>query len=247
MRYQGSKKKLSSVINDLVTSRIGNYETYVEPFCGGANSLSAIDFTNKVANDTNKYIIAFWNAVKNNEFTEQMWDFVKNLTKEQYYDVKRDYVNGTNFYCDSIKGYVAFSCSYGGGLWGGYANYNPNKNENHILEAYNGTVKQIKNFKYLENTKFYNLDYKEIMNHVSGKCLIYCDPPYGNTKDYKTNFDSEVFWEWCRTMAKQGHYVMVSEYNAPSDFSVIYQKELQDGMASTNKSKTEKIFVYNLA
>jgi hypothetical protein len=37
---------------------------------------------------------------------------------------------------------------------------------------------------------------------------------------------------------------MVSEYTAPSDFSVIYQKKMQDGMASENKCKTEKIFVY---
>lgn len=235
---------MSNVINELVINNIGNYETYVEPFCGGANSLYAIDFENKVANDANEYIIAFWNAVKNNEFTEQMWNFVKNLTKEQYYDVKKDYANGTSFYSDAIKGYVAFSCSYGGGLWGGYANYNPKKNENHILEAYNGVKKQIKEFKHLDNTIFYNFDYKEVMNYVSGKCLIYCDPPYSNTKDYKTNFNSEEFWEWCRQMSIEGHFVMVSEYTAPSDFSVIYQKTMQDGMASENKSKTEKIFVY---
>ena len=232
------------MINELVTKKIKGYDTYVEPFCGGANSLSAINFNNKVANDTNKYIIAFWNAVKNNEFTDEMWNFVKNLTREQYYDVKHDYVNGTNFYSDAIKGYVSFSCSYGGGLWCGYANYNPKKKENHILEAYNGVRKQINEFKYLENTIFYNFDYKEVMNHVSGKCLIYCDPPYKGTKDYKTNFDSEEFWEWCRSMSKEGHFVMVSEFTAPSDFDVIYQKKMLDGMASENKSKIEKIFVY---
>lgn len=236
---------MQGIINDLVMSHIDNYDTYVEPFCGGANSLCAINFKNKVANDVNKYVIAFWNAVKNNEITEEMWNFVKNLTKKQYYDVKKDYVNGTDFYCDAIKGYVAFSCSYGGGFWGGYANYNPNKNENHILEAYNSVRKQIKNFKYLENTNFYNLDYKQIMNYVKGKCIIYCDPPYSNTKDYKIDFNSEEFWEWCRNMSKKGHYVIVSEYNAPSDFIPIYQKEMQDGMASKNKNKIEKIFVYD--
>lgn len=235
---------MCNVINDLVIENIGNCKTYVEPFCGGANSLSAIDFENKIANDANKYIIAFWNSVKNNEFTEQMWGFVKSMTKEQYYDIKKDYMNGTNKYSDAIKGYVSFSCSYGGGLWGGYANYNPKKNENHILEAYNGVKKQIREFKHLETTSFYNFDYKEIMNHVDGKCFIYCDPPYSNTKDYKTNFNSEEFWEWCRAMSKDGHFVMVSEYTAPSDFSVIYQKKMQDGMASENKCKTEKIFVY---
>ena len=236
---------MCNVINKLVTDNIGNCKTYVEPFCGGANSLFAIDFRNKIANDTNKYIIAFWNSVKNNEFTEQMWDFVKNLTREQYHDIKKDYVNGTNRYSDAIKGYVSFACSYGGGLWGGYANYNPKKNENHILEAYNGVKKQIKEFKYLDTTMFYNFDYKEIMNHVSGKCFIYCDPPYRDTKDYKTCFDSDEFWQWCRAMSKDGHFVMVSEYTAPSDFRVIYSKKLQDGMASENKCKTEKIFVYD--
>ena len=52
---------------------------YVEPFCGGANSLSAIDFNKKLTSDSNKYVIAFWNDVKNNNFTQQMWNFV---TKE---------------------------------------------------------------------------------------------------------------------------------------------------------------------
>ena len=235
---------MSGVINDLVIKNINGYETYVEPFCGGANSLCAIDFRKKVANDTNKYVVAYWNAVKNGEFTEQMWEFVKNLTKEQYYDVKKDYKDGTNRYSDAVKGYVAFSCSYGGGLWGGYANYNPKKNENHILEAYNGAKKQIHNFKYLQETEFHNFDYKELMSHIDGKCFIYCDPPYTNTKDYKTGFNSDEFWDWCREMSRNGHFVMVSEYTAPSDFIPIYQKTMQDGMPSVNKGKIEKIFVH---
>lgn len=243
MRYQGSKKKMAKTINNIVSNFIGNCETYVEPFCGGANSLSEIDFKRKLTCDTNKYLIAFWNSVKNGKFTEDMWNFVKDLAKEQYYDVKENYENNTGKYCDAIIGYVGFACSYGGSWWNGYAHYNPNKKENHIMEAYSGTIKQIRQFKNIENTDFFCCDYKSIMDHVKGKAFIYCDPPYGNTKGYKTNFNNEEFWNWCRKTANDGHILMISEYNAPSDFIPIYQKKMQDGMASVNGEKNEKIFV----
>lgn len=234
---------MTKIINSLVAKGIEGCTTYIEPFCGGANSLSAIDFNKKLTCDTNQYVIAFWNDVKNGNFTEDMWTFVKYLAKEQYYDVKEDYKNKTGRYKDSIIGYVGCACSYGGSWWNGYANYNPNKNENHIYEAYSGTVKQINGFKQINNTDFICCDYKSIMDHVKGKAFIYCDPPYGNTKGYKINFDNEEFWNWCRKTANDGHILMISEYNAPSDFIPIYQKKMQDGMSSNNGEKNEKIFV----
>lgn len=234
---------MSNKIRELVELGISGCSTYIEPFCGGANSLSEIDFGNKLACDKNKYVIAFWNDVKNGKFNKEMWNFVMNLTKEQYYDVKYDYESNGGKYSDSIIGYVGCACSYGGSWWNGYANYNPNKHENHILEAYNGTIKQIANFKHLENTTFVSCDYKSIVNVISGKAFIYCDPPYGNTKGYKTDFSTEEFWEWCRQMVNNGHVLMVSEYNAPDDFTPIYQRKMQDGMASVNGEKNEKIFV----
>lgn len=46
--------------------------------------------------------------------------------------------------------------------------------------------------------------------------VVYCDPPYKDTKAYyNSKFDSEEFYNWCRT---REFPVFISEYAMPSDF-----------------------------
>ena len=80
-------------------------------------------------------------------------------------------------------------------------------------------------------------------------CVIYCDIPYQNTKQYSTSkgFNHDDFWQWCRDMTKFGHQVFISEYNAPSDFTCIWSKETTNSMNTTKTYKpTEKLFQYLL-
>lgn len=85
-------------------------------------------------------------------------------------------------------------------------------------------------------------------NWLDEKVVIYCDLP--STKKYETDFDNDAFWEWARKMSKEGHYVYVSEYEAPSDFKCIWQMKKKDGMGTTKTGgkqniKVEKLFVYD--
>ena len=78
------------------------------------------------------------------------------------------------------------------------------------------------------------------------RCIIYCDPPYEGTTSYKTGaFDHEKFWNWCRMMS-QYNTVFVSEYNAPSDFTCIWEGEIKTNFASkrgaATHNATEKLF-----
>ena len=75
----------------------------------------------------------------------------------------------------------------------------------------------------------------------------YCDPPYENTASYKAvdKFNHQEFWEWCRTKSKEGHTVFISEYNAPSDFECIWEKEISKTNPKQKVNKTEKLFKYN--
>ena len=62
---------------------------------------------------------------------------------------------------------------------------------------------------------------------TSENCLIYCDPPYISSKktwplNYK-GFDHAKFWQWVRKMSRK-NIVIVSEYEAPDDFKVIWEK-----------------------
>ena len=78
--------------------------------------------------------------------------------------------------------------------------------------------------------------------------MIYCDPPYQGTKQYAnaTQFDYEKFWQWCRDMSKN-NIVIISEQNAPDDFTCIWQQEVSRSIKATDKSKSvEKLFIYNI-
>jgi DNA adenine methylase len=62
---------------------------------------------------------------------------------------------------------------------------------------------------------------------------------------YGSSFDSDKFWEWCREKAREGHTLYISEYNAPDDFSCIWQKDINSSLSSVKSKKvTEKLFTY---
>jgi DNA adenine methylase len=147
-----------------------------------------------------------------------------------------------------LIGYVGNACSYGCSWFNGYAKYNPNKKENHILEAYNGTVKQLAKFKNFKESEFICSDYENF--DYPKNSVIYCDPPYQSTKKYASDFDHERFWDWVRKMSTEGHHVYVSEYTAPDDFKCVWSKERSDGMGTygfgeKQAKKVEKLFVYS--
>lgn len=237
MRYQGSKLKLKKILKSIIESNLSKDTTYVEPFMGGCNSLAYIDHNKKLGIDFNSYIVALWQSIKNGTF-----NIPKALSEDEYYEIKNDYLNKGKTYPDSMIGYVGMACSYGGGWWNGYARYNEKKKEDHILEAYNGTQKQIKEFKHLDSTDFIYGSYDTV--EIPAKSFIYCDPPYQDTKKYESDFDNFKFWEWCRKQVSEGHKVLVSEYNAPKDFVCIWEKTMQDGMGNNKNKKVERLFIH---
>ena len=60
-------------------------------------------------------------------------------------------------------------------------------------------------------------DYREMEFSAPG--IIYCDPPYKNTRQYHTvgTFDFEAFYSWCE---HQANPVFISEYTMPEDHFV---------------------------
>jgi len=84
------------------------------------------------------------------------------------------------------------------------------------------------------------------------KAMIYCDGPYKDTTGYKnagkkTDFDHDEFYEWIRLKVSENHIVLISEYQMPSDFVCIFEKEQTNNM-SKNSGKvskaTEKLFIH---
>ena len=248
MRYCGSKRRFMKELKPILEKHLEGDTLFVDAFGGGMNVISEIDWDNKWAVELNKYVYALWVHLQKHGAESGILEQYTSMTEQEYYSIKKHYLDDDKVYPDWLIGFTGTCASYGGAWFGGYARFNPKKNEDHIKEAFNGLKKQIDSFKHFEDTVFINCSYDELS--FPPKSVIYCDPPYESTKKYESDFNHTKFWEWVRKMSSLGHYVYVSEYNAPSDFKCIWQKTKKDGMGTTKKgvkqnTKIEKLFVYN--
>lgn len=122
---------------------------------------------------------------------------------------------------------------------GGYARQK--KGLNYALTAKKSLGRK---FKTLMNAKILNRDYRSV--EVQDNSVVYCDPPYEGTTRYKEGFDHDFFWKWCEKMVSLGHKVFVSEYNAPENWTSIWEKEVTTGLdVKTSKKDVEKLFILN--
>lgn len=240
MRYLGSKARIIKQLIPIITEHLNGENEFVDAFMGGANVISNIDYHNKVGIEYSIYSWAIWNEISmfGIDWIPQAFD------EEDYYDVKKSYKDKDGRYKQSMIGYVGNCLSYGSKWWGGFAKFNPKKNEDHVKEAYNGIKKQYENFKYLVTTKFMCASYDEY--DYKPNSVIYCDPPYQSTIGYESSFDHDKFWNWVREMSKKGHHVYVSEYSAPSDFKCVWRKAVKEQVGKNINQKVEKLFVYGV-
>jgi DNA adenine methylase len=138
------------------------------------------------------------------------------------------------------------------GRWfdGGYAQsgYEKTKNGERYRDYYQESKRNI--LEQTDGLQDVNLSLKDYREYIGTKnALIYCDPPYANTKQYanSTNFDYEEFWNVMRELSKD-NIVLISELNAPDDFKCIWEKSVSRTMKSTDNTMraTEKLFTYNI-
>jgi DNA adenine methylase len=262
LTYQGSKKRFINVLKPLIENNLDEGMTYIEPFGGGMNSFTPIQSTSKIAGDNNEYNIALWRDIKEKGLDAVLseWEEYVNVlancedrpsgpnyrtAKKLYKEMKEDCLSDGGKFPKSLLGFVAYSCSYGGGWWNGFVGYNPKKGENYIKNAIKGLKKQTKDFKNLTDAIFVHGEYDAI--DIPDNAFIYCDPPYSGTKQYAKSFNSEAFWDWCRYLLnnKENIKILISEYNAPEDFICIWASSTQDKMGTNNMSKREKLFIHN--
>ena len=243
MKYMGSKSKIAKDIIPIIQSFItDNTVGYLEPFVGGANVIDKIDCNIKVGCDKQKYLIALLQNL------DKLHTLPQIITKEHYSDVRDCYNTGNKNvkYEDWYIGAIGFLSSYNGRFFdGGYAGIVKTKigNErNYYAEAKKNLENQIKD---LDGIRFFNKEYNEINKNISG-WVIYCDPPYKNTKQYGSSkgFNHDDFWEWCRVMSKN-NIVIISEQEAPIDFKCIWEQDVNRTIDNKKSVKvTEKLFIY---
>jgi DNA adenine methylase len=235
MKYMGSKRKIADNILPIILKN-RNDRLYIEPFCGGCNSLCKVS-GKRLAADINPYLIAMWQGIQKGNL------YPKIIEKEFYSDVRNSYNKKDGRYTNDIIGWVGFMASFNGRFFdGGYSGHNVN-GRNYIEEQIRNTLSQQE---LLKDVMFICSSYNNLS--IPNNSIVYCDPPYKNTKQYgiSKNFNYDEFWDWVRKIAQNGNDVFVSEYNAPDDFKCVWQKEVTNSLNPLlTKKPVEKLFVYD--
>lgn len=211
-------------------------QSFVDAFCGGCAVIQRVPREyRRIANDNNRYLIAMMERL-----TTTDWEPPHIIEKPFYNKVRASYYANDGQYDDALIGWVGWMASRNGRFFdGGYSGLGRDGRD-YIDENIRNITRQLDD---LRGVGWYCGDYSEIP--IPPASLIYCDPPYKDTSGYTTgrNFDYPRFYDWCRRMSSEGYIVFVSEYQMPSDFVCIWEKNIKNTLNMTNTYMvTEKLW-----
>lgn len=230
MKYMGSKSRIKKYVVPFLQKLIeeNGIDTYIEPFVGGANVIDDIQCQNRIGGDLHDKLIALLN------YAQGGGELPLEVSKELYDDVRSN--KDTGKYEDWYVGAIGFLASYNGRYFdGGYAKTIVSKTgvtRNYYDEAKRNLEQQSPK---LQDINFINCDYKSFSDVQD--CLIYCDIPYKDTKQFSVskNFNHDEFWDWVRDMS-ENNIVVVSELQAPDDFECVWEQPV---LRTQNHKKRE--------
>ena len=228
MKYMGSKNRIAKHILPIMLKHRKSDMTWVEPFVGGGNMIDKVEGS-RMGADINPYLIDGLIAIR--DYLSYLPKNSEEFTEDDYKSLKQS----DNYI---YKGYAGFAFSYGGKWLGGWCRDGKGIRD-YVREAYKNALNQSDK---LKGVRLVEANYQDL--NIPDNSLIYCDPPYYGTTKYKTSFDHEVFWGWCRKKSKEGHVVFISEYAAPDDFKCLWKKKIVSSLTKQTGSKTgiEKLF-----
>jgi DNA adenine methylase len=249
MVYMGSKAKYAKYIVPKLQQIIdeNGLQFYWEPFVGGANIIDKIKCDSKLGTDKNIPLIALHRQAQDDPSiipahgNREWWDEAKEIYRRTNGQVNIDDENMPAWKIGAIAFFASFS---NGGFARGYAKNSPTRD--YYNEAYRNFMAQIREPEY-KNIHFEVANYDDVfLTATSG--LIYCDPPYQNTKPYgykfETDFDYEKYWNWVRQMSKY-NFVVVSEQVLSDDAELLWEADVKRTAGKDNNFKaTEKLGIF---
>jgi DNA adenine methylase len=230
MAYVGGKSKSSQHILEILNNPIFDGMDYIEPFCGYCHILRRIENKKSYTiSDNNEYLITLLKHVQKSKEHPT-------ISKTEY-DKLRENPSSNKLHA----AYAGFTYSYNGKWFGGYTVTHGDRNYPRERKHYYDTLHDNPSFK---DAKISWKDYDSVLKGVRGK-LIYCDPPYEDTTEYHSSFDSPKFWEAVRKASKN-NIVFVSEYQAPEDFVCVSQLTKRNSLAGrgATRKRVEKLFIH---
>jgi DNA adenine methylase len=216
----GGKMRLGKELARIIQSF--NPVSYHEPFCGMFSVGKHVVCAKRTAGDAHPDLILMLKAV------QAGWEPPSGITEEQYAAIR----NESPSY---MRGFIGFGSSFYGKFFGGFA-----RDAKHT--DYSDLAKRnlLKLAPLIQGVTFVNQLYNEYTGDAD---VIYCDPPYAGTTDYSNGvFDSARFWDWVRTLRPT---VLISEYQAPNDFEIVWEKPVTTSMhdkAGKGIQRIERLF-----
>ena len=243
--YLGGKVRTARRIVGAITEhafRHGTPTRWVEPFMGGGSVMVESSrlgvFESVHASDIDPLVVAYWSAIRDG------WVPATSATYEEYVAVR----SSPEAYPAEHVAHVAYSSSFGGKRWGGYARAMKADGvtpRNYCDEA---SRRDSAAAQWIGNTLITRADYAAVLSGVGPGDLVYCDPPYEGTTGYKTGaFDHVPFWSAVQAAADRGALVYVSEYACPEHVSVdvvwsnVQSKSVHGG-SGTRPRATDNVF-----
>lgn len=229
MQYIGSKRRLVKYLKPIIESYLKPGMKYLEPFVGGANMITEIDWDKKIGVDINAPLINLLIHFRDND------PKFFNVSKEQYYYFKEKYKNGAD---DWIIGYVGFFAGYLSIFYGSYDN-----RESYTKASFNSLYNQSKKDGF-KKIKFINASF-ELLKITNS--LIYLDPPYRNTTKYSYTdpMDYDLLWKKCWEWSNDNNIILLSELEAPDFFDCLFKKDFIYSLSGNTVTKVEKLFIFN--
>ena len=267
--YQGSKKKISKKLVEIIKQNFGTDKPIYDIF-GGGGAITAECILNGLEvhyNDLDKDITNAFERV-----ISQDRDWIKSLivSRTEFFEIK-DKENKTtdDFLKLLVNSFGNDKRSYLYSKEISDLKYNLAKEiiENHNVfsgykqtETYKGSIEkykrlqqlqrlqqleQLQRLQQLDKVKATNKSYHDF-SEVSG-AILYLDPPYEGTsqESYINSFDSQEFYNWAFEMSKS-NIVIISSYSISDErFEVVYSfdKARSTIQGGKRNDKCEKLFM----
>jgi DNA adenine methylase len=234
MQYLGGKSRTRNHIAAYLNRIRKTGQPYWEPFVGAGWVLEKIKGQPIYASDANEALVFMWQRL------QQGWVPPSVVTEEMYHTAKG------GEYDAALTAFIGFGASHSGKWFAGFIKpdhkINNAVNKKGELWARDSLLKKLNRF---EDTHFFAANFLECYVPAYG-CLIYCDPPYDDTTAYGAvpPFSTVKFWERVRWLEGHGHTVVVSEYQAPADFSCVVEIVTKTDMHTKNGKdrRVERLF-----
>lgn len=205
IKWTGSKRLIASEIQKYIPV---SYNRYLEPFLGSGSVLFNNSSKLSLANDIYTPLIQIWNMVKSDpskvvEHYKIDWENLQEDFPEHFYRIRDRFnqcPNGNDLLFLSrtaVNGIIRFNSrgEFNNSIHLSRRGMTPTTFSK-IVNKWHGK---------LQNTTFYNMDYKKFLELAEKGDFVYLDPPYANSKNrYIQNIDVDELFEVLSDLNSKG-------------------------------------------